>query len=117
MDNYDWEVKIVDVGYKIGLDIFLFFKDFNGIHLLHGDVVELLPKDGTAAKPTLSLSPSALQAFADALDKMGIKPQKGFIEGKLAATEKHLEDMRRLVFDDKEIIIDGVANKIEIENE
>ena len=40
-----------------------------------------------------------LQAFAETLDKQGIKTDKDAkIQGTLEATNKHLEDMRKLVF-------------------
>lgn len=43
------------------------------------------------------MSPDQLQAFAEALADKGIKTNKDSIaEGKLAATEKHLEDMRTI---------------------
>ena len=47
--------------------------------------------------PTLELEPEQLQAFADALNEQGYKPQQGFVEGKLEATESHLKDMRTLL--------------------
>jgi len=43
-----------------------------------------------------------LRNFADAITKMGIQPKDVSVaEGKLQATEKHLEDMRTLVFNKK----------------
>lgn len=43
------------------------------------------------------MTPDQLQAFAGALADKGIKTNKDSIaEGKLAATEKHLEDMRTI---------------------
>lgn len=42
-----------------------------------------------------------LKGLANALDKKGIKPESdSFTQGKLIATEKHLEDMRKIVFDE-----------------
>jgi hypothetical protein len=97
MEN--WTVKIIDKGYKFARDIYIFRRI--------GDKIEILGADNTTNiidshavtpdKPTLSLNPETLQAFADALDSIGIKPQKGFIEGKLEATENHLKDMRTLL--------------------
>ena len=53
--------------------------------------------------PTLKLSSgnagNFFSAFAEALDKQGIKTENDFkIQGKLEAKESHLQDMRRLVF-------------------
>lgn len=43
-----------------------------------------------------------LKAMADAIAEIGIKTDSDFkIQGKLEATEKHLEDMRRLIFKNK----------------
>ena len=96
MEN--WKIQIADVGYKIKRDIYIYYKQFGDkIGVLHGDIIETF-NEGDVIKPTLSLPPEALQEFANALDAMGFKPQQGFIEGKLQATEKHLEDMRTLVF-------------------
>jgi hypothetical protein len=54
-------------------------------------------------KPTIELSNEFaydfLQALTDALNNEGYVPkEKSFLEGKIEATEKHLEDMRKLVF-------------------
>lgn len=96
--DYDWRVKITDVGYKLEKDIYIFRKLSNGkIDVLGVGEIE----DGIAPKPTLSLTDSQLQEFADVLAQNGFKPLKGFLEGKLNATEKHLEDMRTLVFKKK----------------
>lgn len=50
--------------------------------------------------PTLQVSGEVAQeffsAFAEALNRSGFKPEQGYLEGKLGATEKHLEDMRKL---------------------
>jgi hypothetical protein len=53
------------------------------------------------AEPTILIpdSEELLEAFAIALDKANVKlPEESYIAGKLGATEKHLEDMRNLVF-------------------
>jgi len=94
----DWKIKIVDVGYKNNLDIYIYYKKFNKIGLLNGDTVtEYEEGEPMPNVPTLSLPSEALQEFANALNKMGIAPEKEFIAGKLEATEKHLQDMRTLL--------------------
>lgn len=100
MEN--WKIKIVDVGYKFERDMYIYYKMMdNKIGVLHGDTIETF-NSGDAIKPTLSLPPEALQELANALDAIGFKPKEGFLEGKLQAIEKHLEDMRTLVFEEKE---------------
>lgn len=91
----DWKIKIIDVGYKLEKDIYIFRRTFDGkIEMLDGEIVDsgLIPK-----KPTMSLTDDQLRVFAEAINQQGINPQKEFIEGKLEATENHLKDMRKLL--------------------
>ena len=63
-------------------------------------VMELAPFDpGDHVEPTMkSLSSEFAGALAGALQEKGIKPpEASFVEGKLVATEKHLEDLRSLL--------------------
>ena len=96
----NWVIKIVDVGYRFTRDVFIFRRSLGGAEFIQNDGTALFVADGSAEqpKPAIQLDPEALQALADELAHVGYKPQKGFIEGKLNATEKHLEDMRKLVF-------------------
>ena len=96
----EWIIKIIDAGWKNTREIYIFRKKHDdGMEMLDGRVIKKGAL-GKSFKPTLELEPEQLQALADELDKIGYKPQKGFMEGKLSATEKHLEDMRDLVFKD-----------------
>jgi hypothetical protein len=54
---------------------------------------------GTELRETLSISPSDAQQFMDELWRVGIRPTEaaGSV-GQLAAVERHLDDMRTLVF-------------------
>lgn len=96
MEN--WEVKIIDKGYTYILDVFLYHKSGNKIGLVQkgGEVIDYF-EDGAVKEPSFKLNKEQLQAFANALNKMGINPQKEYIEGKLEATERHLKDMRTLL--------------------
>lgn len=52
--------------------------------------------------PTLSLQPEQAQALMDSLWDAGLRPSEGSgSAGALAATQTHLQDMRRLVFERK----------------
>ncbi len=56
---------------------------------------------GHAPKPTMELSLDDAQALIDQLWDCGLRPSEGSgSAGALAATQKHLDDFRRLVFDD-----------------
>lgn len=49
--------------------------------------------------PTLRVSPEILKLLANALNKMNIKPEEeSKTMGLYEASQKHLEDMRRIVF-------------------
>lgn len=105
MDNNEWRVKIVDKGYTDIRDVYIYCRvGMNKMGIVYGDTIVTLENGEITPKPSLVLSPSALQAFSDALNSQGFKPQAGFLEGKLGATEKHLEDMRKLVFEPTVII-------------
>lgn len=92
----NWQVRIVDHVYKQEHEIFIFRRTFKGTEILqpNNTAVTILEGETPDVKPTLSLSPEVLQAFADALNNIGIKPQQGFLEGKLEGTERHLADLR-----------------------
>lgn len=71
------------------------------------EFVEL--KEDVSTEPTIDIpyryADGFLQALLVAIKDQGIKlPEQSFTEGKLQATEKHLEDMRTLVFEDQKII-------------
>lgn len=71
-------------------------------HLFEGTI---LPKYGAYVEPTFRIPENVLPVLMEALSKNGVKlPEKAFIEGKLEATERHLEDMRTLVFQEEIII-------------
>jgi len=102
-----WKIKIVDNPCKVDRDIYIFRRaDYEKTEVIgwdeKGRCIGTIFPPGEVFPPSISLSPETLQNLADELNNMGIKPQKGFLEGKLEATDKHLEDMRRLVFKNNE---------------
>lgn len=55
--------------------------------------------DGVQQEPSFRLSNDVVEVLFQKLSEQGFKPKESsFIEGKLQATESHLEDMRKLVF-------------------
>ena len=65
-------------------------------------IMENVPKEGFI-RPFLSLTDKETQTLMDELWRAGFRPREGPREGTgsaglLAATEKHLQDMRKLVF-------------------
>lgn len=58
--------------------------------------------DGEMVTPAFSLEPKAVQQLMDDLWMCGYRPSEGTgSAGQLSAVEYHLEDMRKLVFQDK----------------
>lgn len=59
-------------------------------------------EDGLEFQPVLTLMPEEAQALMDELWDCGLRPREGIgSAGSLAATERHLADMRALVFKTK----------------
>ena len=101
----DWNIKIVDVGYKLEKDIYIYRIGYDGMtEMLDG---EKFLKGIVPIKPTLSLTNYQLEKLSEEISKQGISPRKEFVSGKLEATEKHLEDMRKLVFADPTTVVVG----------
>jgi hypothetical protein len=68
------------------------------------DIVMHTPEDprggGETIDPTFSLAPEETQELMDELWQLGFRPSEGSgSAGALAATQKHLEDMRKIVFE------------------
>lgn len=64
-----------------------------------------IPDDFVIKIPLIGGGANALKDISEFLDKKGIRPEDEAIrKGELIATKKHLEDMRTLVFEPKEII-------------
>lgn len=60
-----------------------------------------MPEGAAYVEPTFTLSNKDAQQLMDNLWDCGIRPSEGTgSAGSLAATQKHLEDMRRIVFSD-----------------
>jgi hypothetical protein len=74
------------------------------LHLLHGDdiatdVIFVRRNPSAIAKPLISLDMTEAQRLMDVLWDCGLRPTEGSgSAGSLAATERHLADMRTLAF-------------------
>jgi len=75
------------------------------IYRARGDKTDVLQSNktiktieyGEEYEPTLLIEDDMLQALAEALHEKGINPKKEYVQGKLEATESHLQDMRVLL--------------------
>lgn len=101
----EWKVQIAEDGPTLVKKIWIYRRMPGGISVLGPDMQTETRYDEYSDVPvTMKLDHFLFQAFGDALTG-NFKPSEGkFNEGKLEATEKHLEDMRRLVFEEEKII-------------
>ena len=88
------EVRVQPAPYASGIHIYVRCKD------LYAETVELKRKEeGEYIAPAIRLSRKSAQLLIDDLWSSGYRPTEGTgSAGALRATEKHLEDMRTLVF-------------------
>lgn len=99
------KVYIQNKDFALKTDIFIVRDDHNGQRWIAKPMVLEWVKHehGISEDPSLSIHQNVegefLKALTDAISEKGIKPESDSkLEGKLIATEKHLEDMRTLVF-------------------
>lgn len=93
-----WQVGVHRRPERTGVDIFVYRK--NGVTRTEvlksdGSIVDM-PR-GAAIEPTLSLEEDIFRELVDAIHA-DFKPSEGkFTEGKVEATERHLQDLRHLL--------------------
>ena len=77
-------------------------EDLSGI-IGTAKAIEFTPADpNMSLMPILTLKPPAVQKLIDELWNCGYRPSEGSgSAGQLAAVKYHLEDMRKLVFEEK----------------
>ena len=96
-----WRVKFVERPEKCGHEMYIYRETQIGIKefMIFPKMLEFQTiKAGDEVSNGLYLSDDLFQKLVDSVHK-DFKPSEGkFTEGKLEATEKHLEDMRKLVF-------------------
>lgn len=90
---------------RIHIDLFV-VRSADGVEsVTHATVIEMKPvnpDEATAFTPTFSLHMDEAQQLMDELWHCGLRPTEGTgSAGSLAATERHLKDLQRLVFKDK----------------
>lgn len=97
-----WEARVVFAPGKMANGVYLSRrKDIGVREYLRSDNTVITVKNGEPTKEPIEfawLDDEQLEALSAAFDQHGVKrPDAGFTEGKLQATEKHLEDMRSIV--------------------
>jgi hypothetical protein len=80
------------------IDILFFVRDEHGNKAVVEPLVLRNHEPGTLIEPTMSLSPDHAQKLMDELWDCGLRPTQGAgTAGAMAATERHLKDMQKLL--------------------
>jgi len=94
----DWKIQILELPGQCAMAVHIWRRSLSGnIESMTKDGLLVVYEGQGPSEPLLKLLPEQLQAFADALNKKGYKPEKGLLEGKLERTDNHLKDMRALL--------------------
>lgn len=107
-DSNEWIAKIYEDGPTGLFKVYILTQGPGNINHYVSDIKEgklqSIP-EGAAIEHSMTITRGMMQALFTAIQGQGVKPiEQSFVEGKLSATEKHLEDMRSLVFEKPEII-------------
>jgi hypothetical protein len=95
------ELRVTHEVFRRGFDFHLLERRLDG-QMFHVSKVEMEPLEDHAwnPQPLVTLHDEEAQALMDELWQCGLRPSEGSgSAGSLAATERHLEDMRKLVFE------------------
>lgn len=86
--------------YHNGVEFLICQQDADGQNVaVAGAITMDAVEEGTVIAPTLRLSNESAQLLMDELWSCGLRPTEGTgSTGQLAATERHLADMRRIAF-------------------
>ena len=101
MMNFDkTEIRVQKSPWSFGLEMLI----RNGDAVVKDVTFEPVEKY-TVVNPSLTISPNIAQQLMDDLWTAGIRPSEGTgSAGSLAATERHLKDMRDIVFQELKFI-------------
>lgn len=92
------KVTIRSVPWGTTKDVFILRRGMGKVEVLHGDTFETVTEGAIEPKPTITLDDDMLQAFANELQAMNIKPKEASkTEGLLEAQSEHLKDLRKLL--------------------
>lgn len=97
-----WIIDIRRTIWSAGFEVYIGGKDYDGIFSIAKPMVlERLEKDqiGAIRLPFATIPMDAAQSMIDALWHAGIRPTEGSgSAGSLAATERHLADIKAIAF-------------------
>lgn len=102
------EIRARLVDYDNCIHVVILERSIEGHRTARGEpvkMVEITP-DTHIFDPTFTLDKTQAQQLIDQLWNCGVRPTEGSgSAGALAATERHLKDMQRLVFEEKKPIL------------
>ena len=95
------EVRAQNAPWNDAIELLVMHRDATGAKTWYAsDMTFSMLEQGVRAKATISLPRTAAQELMDNLWSCGLRPSEGTgSAGSLAAVERHLKDMQRLVFD------------------
>jgi hypothetical protein len=89
-------------GWLNKINIYAYSQGQDGTYLASSPMMTKVAEGDAFVEPTFSVAPHQAQTLMDELWTAGLRPSEGSgSAGSLAATERHLADMRALVFDKK----------------
>lgn len=100
---YEWQIILRDLVDRLGFNLFVMRKVATGGReylRADGKIIKVKIGDGAIDPEKVKycyLDHNMLQALTDEIAKKGIKPQQGYLEGKLEATISHIKDLRALL--------------------
>jgi hypothetical protein len=94
----EWKIQFVERPERFGKALYVYRRSHDGrFEVWQSDGKTKVYDGGMDAEPTLFLGGDLFQALIDAIHK-DYKPSEGkYTEGKLVATERHLQDLRTLL--------------------
>ena len=104
------EIRVHLAPWSDSLEVLILERTFDRRYV--GNVVMQAVEEGTLIEqPSLRLTQTAAQQLMDNLWQCGLRPTEGTgSAGAMAATQKHLEDMRRLVFEEPQTRVEVRAS-------
>lgn len=96
--NENWKVRVEHPLHTLDVEIYFYRRTPDGLEILLSNGRTTIVNIGSRENPlpSLTLDSQAFQALIDVLHEQKASPGK-FTEGKLEATERHLQDMRTLL--------------------
>lgn len=95
----NWKIDIQNRVNQFITDIYIYRRAGEQIETIEGNEYRQYSR-GCIFPPSFSISSDLVPLLAEAIAKSGVKlPDESFVKGKLEATEKHLSDMRKIVFE------------------